>query len=128
MLIAAVLASVFGLSLILFFSRALNSAPAVSTSQGCVNQGKDRRLAATVICWAQQRLSWKSNSKPDFLLIGNPKGMSIGLAWPPYFVLNSPDGHGQWYMFRIGFRYDRNWRGYIFPTIAWKVISKPLRY
>lgn len=31
-------------------------------------------------------------------------------------------------MFRVGFRYDRNWHGYIFPTAAWKVVATPLEY
>jgi hypothetical protein len=96
--------------------------------QGCVNHGNDRREFAPVICWLQQRLSWKSEHEPHFVLIGNPKGTQLGLAWPPYVVFNSPDGRGHWRMFRIGFRYDRTWRGYIFPTIALKRISQPLRY
>lgn len=123
-----VVVSAISVGFIFFYLRTDNSATANSSSQGCVNQGKDRRFAAPVICWAQRHMSWKSNHKPDFLLIGNPKDTSIGLAWPPYFVLNSPAGKNRWYMFRIGFRYDRNWHGYIFPTIAWKIISKPLRY
>jgi len=31
-------------------------------------------------------------------------------------------------MFRAGFRYDRKWRGYIFPTAACKCLSKPVIY
>jgi hypothetical protein len=123
-----VLAAALGLFVILRLPLKLNSASAAATQQGCVNQGSDRRIAATAICWAQRRLSWNSGHMPRFLLIGNSEGTSIGLAWPPYLVFNSPEGDGQWYMFRVGFRYDRNWRGYIFPTIAWKVVSKPLRY
>ena len=63
-----------------------------------------------------------------FVLIGNPERTNLGLAWPPYLVYNSPDASGRWRMFRIGFRYDRDWRGYIFPTAAWKRVSNPLRY
>jgi len=85
-------------------------------------------MAGTVICWAQQRLSWKSDQEPHFVLIGSRQRTSVGLAWPPYFVFNSPDGTGHWRMFRIGFRYDRAWRGYIFPTVALKVLPKPLQY
>jgi hypothetical protein len=73
-------------------------------------------------------MSWKSEHEPHFVLVGNPERTSIGLAWPPYLVYNSPDGGGHWRMFRIGFRYDQNWRGYIFPTVAWKLVSHPLRY
>jgi hypothetical protein len=105
---------------------AVKTAPSVN--QGCVNQGSDRRIAGSVICWAQRRLSWKSEREPRFVLLGRPERTSIGLAWPPYVVYNSSDGSGCWRMFRIGFRYDRAWRGYIFPTVAWKLLPRPLRY
>jgi len=109
-------------------SRDLSAGPKASLDQGCVNQGGDRRIAATVICWAQRQLSWKSDDEPHFVLLGSPERTNIGLAWPPYVVYNAPTGQGQWRMFRVGFRYDRAWRGYIFPTIAWKLLPKPLRY
>jgi len=102
--------------------------PAYSGDQGCVNQGRDHRIAGTVVCWAQRHLSWKSDREPRFVLIGRAESTSLGLAWPPYFVYNSPHGSGHWHMFRIGVRYDRNWRGYIFPTVAWKCLPQPLRY
>lgn len=101
---------------------------ATRLDQGCVNQGSDSRVGAPVVCWAQRHLSWKSDHQPPFLLIGRTEGTSVGLAWPPYLVYNSPDRSGRWRMFRIGFRYDRDWRGYIFPTAAWKRVSNPLRY
>lgn len=128
-LIVGALALVLALGLAIYgHSRQLGAGAAASPDQGCVNQGADRRLFATVICGAQRHLSWKSDHEPYFLLIGNPAKTSVGLAWPPYFVFNSPRGNGQWRMFRMGFRYDRSWRGYIFPTIAWKTVREPLRY
>ena len=116
----------------LAFQQTQPTKPSVATatpvSQGCINQGADRRVAATFVCWAQRHLSWKSEHEPRFMLIGNPEHTNIGLAWPPYLVYNSPHGTGRWQMFRIGFRYDRSWRGYIFLTAAWKRVSHPLRY
>jgi len=106
----------------------LVEASGTAANEGCINQGTDCREFSTVICWAQRHLSWKSEHPPHFLLLGKPKGTSLGLAWPPYVVFNSPDGTGRWRMFRIGFRYDRTWRGYIFPTVAAKYLPKPLRY
>jgi hypothetical protein len=112
----------------LFVSIKAYLSPQTPGDQGCINQGGDRRLLAKPICWAQRHLSWKSQSEPSFLSIGDAHRLNLGLAWPPYVVINWYRGPGQWRMFRIGFRYDRNWRGYIFPTIAWKLISSPLRY
>jgi len=102
--------------------------PATRVDQGCINQGNDRRLAAPLICWAQRRLSWKSNREPHFFALGKPQRTHLGLAWPPYLVFNSPDGVGHWRVFYLGFRYDRYWRGYIFPTLAWKCVAEPLLY
>ena len=97
-------------------------------NQGCVNQGSDCRKYALVICWMQRHLSWKSEHEPHMLIIGRADRTHLGVAWPPYLVINSPAGRGGWRMFRIGFRYDRNWRGYIFPTVALKRVAEPLRY
>lgn len=102
--------------------------PRFPGEQGCINQGADRRLFPMPICWAQRHFSWKSENEPSFVSIGNAQRINLGLAWPPYLVINWYRGRDEWRMFRVGFRYDRNWRGYIFPTIAWKVISRPLRY
>lgn len=106
----------------------VNLPSATPADQGCVNQGNDRREFAPVVCWLQQHMSWKSEHEPHFALVGRPDGTNLGLAWPPYLVFNMRDGNDHWRMFRIGFRYDRTWRGYIFPTIAAKRISRPLRY
>lgn len=102
--------------------------PHAAHAQGCVNQGNDRRVAGWAVCFAQRHLSWKSQRKPHFFLIGKSTHTSLGVAWPPYVVYNSPKKKGHWRMFRLGFRYDRNWHGYIFPTAAWKVVSTPLEY
>jgi hypothetical protein len=102
--------------------------PTTRIDQGCINQGNDRRLAAPFVCWAQRHLSWKSEREPRLLLIGKPQQTHMGLAWPPYLVFNCPNRGGNWRVFRVGFRYDREWGGYIFPTAAWKCLPYPLRY
>lgn len=114
--------------LALFAARPSVAQPHVAHTQGCVNQGKDQRFAGLAVCFAQRHLSWKSQHKPHFFLIGKHSHTSLGVAWPPYVVYNSPKSKGHWRMFRVGFRYDRNWHGYIFPTAAWKVVSTPLEY
>jgi hypothetical protein len=96
--------------------------------QGCVNQGGDCRKYALVICWMQRHVSWKSEHEPHMFVLGREDRTHLGVARPPYIAINSRDGSGSWRMFRIGFRYDRNWRGYIFPSIALKRVATPLRY
>lgn len=103
-------------------------ASGTAVNQGCINQGNDCRVFGTVICWSQRHMSWKSEHQPHLVVLGSVDRTHLGLAWPPYLVFNSPNGSGNWRMFRIGFRYDRAWRGYIFPTIAAKNLPKPLRY
>jgi hypothetical protein len=96
--------------------------------QGCIHQGNDRRLAAPVVCWLQRHLSWKSEREPRLSSWGEQQKRFLAVAWPPYVVYDSGDGYGHWRMFRAGFRYDRKWRGYIFPTAACKCLSKPVIY
>lgn len=102
--------------------------PRTRVDQGCVNQGNDRRIGAKFICGSQRRFSWKSENRPNLLTIGSSEGVHFAVAWPPYLVVNAPASNGNWRMFRVGFRYDRNWRGYIFPTAACKCIDSPLLY
>lgn len=97
-------------------------------NQGCVNQGADCRYAGTVVCWLQRRLSWKSEDRPRMVRIGPKRRTHLAFAWPPYVVYNSPRPNGRWRVFRLGFRYDRTWRGYIFPTAAWKYMDAALEY
>ncbi len=96
--------------------------------QGCVNQGEDRRKLGKQVCWLQRQLSWKSEREPAMAFIGNRQRRHLGVAWPPYVVYNAPEPTGRWFMARVGFRYDRVWRGYIFPTLAIKRIAAPLSY
>jgi hypothetical protein len=104
------------------------STPLAAGDQGCVNQGSDRRLLAGPVCWAQRQLSWKSDIEPHFLSLEASRIFSVGIAWPPYLVVNRQVAAQRWQMFRVGIRYDRNWHGYIVPTMALKVLSQPLRY
>jgi hypothetical protein len=104
------------------------SSPDGRVDQGCVNQGSDRRLAAPLVCGLQRELSWKSENPPHLFRVGNRRRTHVEIAWPPYLVVNSLDGDGYWRMFRMGFRYDRTWHGYIFPTAAYKHVDHPVQY
>src|SRR5512146_2731740 len=84
--------------------------------QRCVNQGDDPRMFASVVCGMQRELSWKSERLPHLFRIGNRAHTHVAIAWPPYMIVNRRERNGGWVMFRVGFRYDRYWHGYIFPT------------
>jgi len=96
--------------------------------QGCINQGEDCRKFAIIVCFLQRHLSWNSGHEPHFLTVGPPDQTQVAVAWPPYFVFNTHRENGRWLMFRIGFRYDCNWHGYIFPSLALKTVNRPLLY
>jgi hypothetical protein len=61
-------------------------------------------------------------------MIGSADRIHVGVAWPPCLALDALGAKGRRLMLRIGFRYDRNWRGYIFPTVDCKREDKPLHF
>lgn len=114
-------------------------------NQGCPGEGKDNRTLGWLICPLQRLLSWKSDKRPSLLTISagttnSPQGLfypvltAVGF-WPPYLVVNvliKRDPHvphnAMWRLFRIGWRYDNNWKGYIGPSAAFKKVLWPLTY
>ena len=115
-------------------------------NQGCPGEGKDNRTLGWLICPLQRLLSWKSDKPPKLLIFTGATSSdhpliyrtttlgAVGL-WPPYLVVNrliKEDAHDPnnqlWRMFRIGWRYDTNWKGYIGPSAAWKKVLWPLTY
>lgn len=112
-------------------------------NQGCPGEGKDRRTFGWLICPLQRILSRKSDKPPRLLIItggtsSSPEGyhypvLAAAGVWPPYLVINVRIKHGSnynelWRLFRIGWRYDKNWKGYVGPSAAWKKVLWPLTY
>ena len=102
-------------------------------NQGCPGEGKDNRTLGWLICPLQRLLSRKSDKQPRLLTttVGitneTPVIQAAAGLWPPYFVVNI--GRPLWWrMFRLGWRYDKNWKGYIGPSAAWKKLTSPLTY
>ncbi len=97
----------------------------VAGGHGCVSAGPDPRIDPFgLVCALQRRYSYKSNREPQLRAHGR-------WAWgshPFYFVYNRKLAEGNWLLVRVGWRYDRYWRGYIGPSFAWKEIPKPLLY
>ena len=103
-------------------------------NQNCVNEGEDSRLLGRIVCPLQRLLSWKSLKPPRWLVCFRRSAygieyVSFGIAWPPYMIAQKYRG---WFdgpfpigfLLRIGFRYDVNWPGFIFPTAALKLKAK----
>ncbi len=101
--------------------------------QNFPNEGADRRLFG-FLAPLVSRLSWFSERKPLIVARGNT-GFSV---WPPYLIVNLEDPDAiadKWVMFRVGWRYDVNWRdpktgragGYILG-LALKRLPQPLRW
>jgi len=107
--------------------------------QGCINEGGDTRHLAWLVCPLQRLLSYKSASEPKWIFkslrtyhqdsIPQFDYVSFGIAWPPYIVRQwylTPEN--VWRLFRFGYRYDRNWKGYIAPTAANKRVDRPMEH
>lgn len=76
-----------------------------------VNRGPDRRPLGEWAGWIQARLSFKSWWEP----------LHVMVAFPPYVSIAIPKlwTHPLRYAtFRAGWRYDKNWPGYIFDVIV----------
>ena len=97
----------------------------------CTNEGKDRRYVRWLLCPLQNLLSFKSEREPRWLVkklrhdsipdwpepgVEAGSYVSLGIAWPPYAVYQRWRGAGRSILIRLGWRYDMNWRGYIFPA------------
>jgi hypothetical protein len=87
----------------------------------CVNQGSDRRLLSDIVCPLQRVASFHSSKLPFWLLKRHVDDVLVeGVAFPPYVIVQKESNDGTWSFFRLGWRYDINWKGYIFPTLAFK--------
>jgi len=82
--------------------------------QGCVNEGKDRRLFGKVTCWLQRLLSFQTNVAPFTFVLELPFGFRIITPWPGSRKL----------LFRVAlYRYDYYARKMIFFSAALKRIA-----
>jgi hypothetical protein len=102
-------------------------------NQGCPNEGADGRLWGKLGCKIQAALSVKEGG-PKFrrlswgrliLVLAYPPYLAIGFQWRKhertiYIPFEYVVPEHRWAFTRLGFRYDQNWPGYIFPCVTLK--------
>jgi hypothetical protein len=104
------------------FSESFSPVPG---GHGCVNAAGDVRVDPFgIVCSLQRRYSYKSTAEPKL----HEQGTWAWGLFPPYLVCNRKLQTGRWRLMRVGWRYDRNWHGYIGPSGAWKTIPQPLLF
>lgn len=92
--------------------------------QGFVNEGSDTRWTTLwgLAPWLNQKLSFKSGWDP----------VSIYFVFPLGFGVNIPAfWRGRGWVLHIHlylYRYDRNWKGYLFFSADLKIIDHPVLY
>ncbi len=91
-----------------------------------VNRGPDERVADKVPIlrwlapWLQQTLSYHSTTPPKVKALWREKKGGPGhvaVCQPPFFTMAVPKSNGSYFTFRIGWRWDLNWPGYIADVI-----------
>lgn len=83
--------------------------------KGFVNAGDDMRWNPFGIPgWIQGKLSFHSKIEPPSLLL---------CLFPPMFAMNLPIWKNRYLLIRFGWRYDRNYLGFIFPEAVIKVLD-----
>jgi len=98
----------------------------------CPNEGTDPRITRYWTCNLQNSLSTKSTWEPLGIMIGFPPFLAINiplLGMTEYLSKRKNKPLKPWYlMFRIGWRYDKFWPGYIFPEVALKIMQSTVYY
>src|SRR3989304_1599027 len=94
----------------------------------CVNEGDDPRLFRGLTCSLQRIFSYKDPVPPVLDRRELAPGVTLYSNDRPrqwYRVIIVKLSGGKFYHLRVGFRYDVNWGGYIFPSIAAKETTNP---
>jgi hypothetical protein len=86
--------------------------------QGCPGEGSDTRTFGRWGCSIQRALSFHSDTEP----------LSVLVCFPPFIAVNIPMFDGTYLILRAGFRYDKNWKGYLFPESAAKRKAQTIFY
>jgi len=98
----------------------------------CPNEGTDPRIARYYTCNLQNAMSVKTDTEPFGIMICIPFFIAVNiplLGLTRYISTKKNKPLKPWYlMFRIGWRFDKHWPGYIFPEAALKVMQSTVYY
>ncbi len=111
-------------------SRLITFAFLASTLWGknCPHEGSDKRLFRSLVCPLQRGLTIE-NARPP----GKIFSIRAGNLWVkvdprhPHLLVESRISDRKWLRFRAGYRWDLNARAYIFPAVAFKMTTGPMR-
>lgn len=86
-----------------------------------VNRGPDPRIGGPVgwlLAAVQTLLSFHSTTPPKVAMLSLRHGGHLAICWPLFLSIFVWRGDGRWWSFRVGWRWDVNWPGYIADVIV----------
>lgn len=96
--------------------------------QGCPHEGLDHRLLGPPGCWIQRKLTIESAEPPSKIWSFHPGKFSVKIdPKHPHLLIEWPTSSGEFWRFRVGYRWDANARAYIFPALALKKVGQAMR-
>jgi len=109
-------------SLLLFFASVLRA------DGGCPHAGSDHRLFGRTGCWVQRKLTIENAQTPTKIWSLHVARFSMRIdPKHPHLLLEWPASSRKLWRFRAGYRWDPNARAYIFPAIAFKKVTGPMK-
>ena len=108
--------------LLLFFANIIRA------DAGCPHAGSDRRLLGRCGCWVQRKLTIENAQTPTWIWSVRIKRFSMRIdPKHPHLLLEWPASSRKLWRFRAGYRWDANAKAYIFPAVAFKKVTGPMK-
>ena len=102
------------------------------TTRDYVNRGTDPRILEHVPVVGplskglQNMLSFRSANPPQAVGVPLKRRGHIAVCWPPFFTVATAKANGRYWTFRIGWRWDSNWPGYVADVIVKTDMKTPV--
>lgn len=110
----------------------LACAAVAPTARDYVNRGTDPRILETIPLigsWSkglQNALSFRSTNPPHAVGVPLKRRGHIAVSWPLFVTVAKAKANGRFWTFRIGWRWDGNWPGYIADVIVKTDMKTPV--